>query len=504
MHQGFVAYGPPNSAYEGGLRRAIAAINTNLNAEVAAESIEYLERPLLRDLNPELIEDRRLIDMIHFAKDNYQRLVDWRFCRAHTKRLERLDLRNPKEELRSLAMVTNLGHALQAVDRVSAALALPSTNEVSALQANTLQQMEKSGVISTETTMTFNIHRSPELRSKKSDGGLAFPMSSCSLYEAQACLVNPADHPSTLRNNTPSSRGDYVWSKPKLGSGGQPQKMRQSLKSSTSPSSQTIPSSQQGHVDSLADKPSRKRKETVTDPDSSSPKRRATSRSLNPYSEYGLLPPNTSQMQYGTPIWPPDLSFGYCSPTPHKDASIPSISSTQIIPVVSTTAGQAILDPIIDPTSLYISEQQRSTSHNNIRDKTVQQRPCSTGQLPAHQRLSLQDLQIPVSNTTFNHPKERSEAQRRDIIIAEIRAEIAAGADVLAYRYNEFLDVFPLKKNECTSRYYRDLIANGVISDDDNSEAARTVRFAKSKWWNYWTAKDKGYVVEAMTKALKS
>jgi hypothetical protein len=73
---------------------------------------------------------------------------------------------------------------------------------------------------------------------------------------------------------------------------------------------------------------------------------------------------------------------------------------------------------------------------------------------------------------------------------------------VLAYRLREYNEVMPnLAFCEQNSQYHSQLLANEFVAEDDASEDARIVGFAKERWWNYWTWRDIGVAREAMRRA---
>jgi hypothetical protein len=452
-------------AYEDDLQRDIAAINQVLDYEAATSPGWEDFQPLLCKMDHATLLDRKLIDMIYFAKDESQRPIHWRLCRAHTDRLACLDLRNPKKELMNLGIMLNPNHALQAVNRAATALPPAEPSRTRAIQ--TIQQTPDLPTISNKNRLFEHIFvRSP--------------------YKARACYVNPADYPALRTESVSEPQSKDASSNPEFKYGGQPQAKNggQTQKLAKPCVQQAVPSTQQGHMPSIKDNTDQDRVGTSIDRQLFSPKRGVTPGPLVSSFEYGL-------------------------PTPNVESCSPYASGLQSTLASSSTTPHAISDSIIDPQALY-----------NVHEKIVQQEPVPTGQ-QTQQPLSLQSLYSSGNKPAFfDRPvsleweewnsaqlkkaeEQRLEALRKQQLRTEILAEIASGADILAYRYNEYLDVFPLEQHQTKSKYHRNLLANSIIEDDDASETARAVRFAKNKWWNYWTKNDETCVLEAMKQSME-
>lgn len=91
--------------------------------------------------------------------------------------------------------------------------------------------------------------------------------------------------------------------------------------------------------------------------------------------------------------------------------------------------------------------------------------------------------------------KERKEKLKR-----ELEAEMKVpDTDILAYRYRDYMEIHPLRSGERLSPYHLGLLANQTLEGRSRDEVM-AIRYAKQKWWNYWTVKDKQMVIEMLRK----
>lgn len=90
------------------------------------------------------------------------------------------------------------------------------------------------------------------------------------------------------------------------------------------------------------------------------------------------------------------------------------------------------------------------------------------------------------------------ELERKLALEEELRGLMSSGTDVLAFRYRDFLTIHPLRTGERMSQYHTSLLANQWVNNDDMSEEARVIRFAKKKWYMYWQKEDKPKALETM------
>ncbi|KAJ4288940.1 hypothetical protein N0V90_011281 [Kalmusia sp. IMI 367209] len=92
--------------------------------------------------------------------------------------------------------------------------------------------------------------------------------------------------------------------------------------------------------------------------------------------------------------------------------------------------------------------------------------------------------------------KRRAEEDRTAKVKSELKAEMYKGNQVLAYRYRDYMALYPCRGQERLSSYYLNLLANQQIQEDDQSDGAMAVRYAKEKWFMYWTAEQKEMVMQ--------
>ncbi|KAJ4354188.1 uncharacterized protein N0V89_005921 [Didymosphaeria variabile] len=102
-----------------------------------------------------------------------------------------------------------------------------------------------------------------------------------------------------------------------------------------------------------------------------------------------------------------------------------------------------------------------------------------------------------------NNKRERIKKERKKKLKDELDAEMRLGNDVLNYRYRDYVEVYPLSRTERMSPYHLNLLANQVIQENDRSEEAMAVRYAKKNFENLWTVKDKPLVIKEMQDKAK-
>lgn len=101
--------------------------------------------------------------------------------------------------------------------------------------------------------------------------------------------------------------------------------------------------------------------------------------------------------------------------------------------------------------------------------------------------------------------QDRLKAERKAKLKEELDAEMRIhGNDVLAYRYRDYMEIYPCAPGMRTSTYHLRLLANQAIEDNDRSEEAMAVRYAKEKWWNFWAVGDRKMVVELLREKKKT
>ncbi|KAF2683920.1 hypothetical protein K458DRAFT_451634 [Lentithecium fluviatile CBS 122367] len=532
-----------HKAYESDLKRDLDAINNVLDRETEAEAdpTRRTQQPLLRSCSAESIKDRGLVEMIHFAKDPYQRLLRWRVCNAHMTRLGGLDLRNPRKEFDNLVIEMNPICVNHVADGTTP---LPADNaERNAIRASVIQRMlqatespsrgaTQSGSINERRQTPLPAHRLFEPTPKVLNS-TTLPLAVCSPRQTYTRYVNPADYPSVRTSNT---QKNYVWS----------QSSNSSTKSSPTP--QATMSPKQGHMPNLTSNAGQKRKGADIDPDLFSTKRRATSGPVVSSFVHGYRSPycpSGAQQAYGRPPSPSQeagqrtassqsqhkqpertqperqrqLTPATSSPTIHSSGGPILDLQTLFVKEKSGKTGETSAHPILDPNALYVKERDVQTGERPAMPQSLQQRQPPTQQPAPQQPRPLPTVQSsqagPVSQDRanpewvvwYNNQQKKAEEERQGAarlqrLRVEIQAEIAAGADVLAYRYYEYMKLFPInRQGDNFSKYHRDLLANQVIRERSSVELRRAVQFAKSRWWNYWTSKELDIVMEAMKKA---
>ncbi|KAF1965399.1 hypothetical protein BU23DRAFT_627702 [Bimuria novae-zelandiae CBS 107.79] len=98
-----------------------------------------------------------------------------------------------------------------------------------------------------------------------------------------------------------------------------------------------------------------------------------------------------------------------------------------------------------------------------------------------------------------NKEKARLKHERHTKMKAELDAEMKIpDNDVLAYRYRDYLEIYPCQEGERKSMYHLKLLANQVIPEDERSEEAMAIWYAREKWWNFWTVRDKQMIIEEL------
>jgi len=449
---------PERTNYTEDRKRDVAAINGVLDQEAAPDAIggDVTLVVLLKTLPTETVQDNKLIDMVYFARDKHQKDVRWRACRPHIERLSHLDLRNPMQEFDNLAMEMSPVYGHRAGNHAGGAAA-PRLNgdlDTRAIEADTLRgrlqaEMKADQASRLNSTPYINTTQLFEQAANPSSNSFSLPISIPGVTNAHNVSENTA-------TNTQSG---YPW--------------QRLAKFPVAPGSglQAIKSPVQGHMPHFQSTP--------------------------------IDPSLTRQSPQAEAV------------TPHETRVDPL---RHPIRAASPPTTNDILDPILDPRALYQSHQ-RSNAHQR---STQQQQPQCQIRPPAPQQpLSLQAIRYPSLNlicgervnpdwlTWRDNERKKDEAKAREAerearLRAEILAEMAAGADVLAYRFREYNEVVQkLGESESGSEYHQKLLANTIIKHDDQGEDARVVRFAKSRWWNYWTKAEKEVAKEAMRRAAE-
>lgn len=230
------------------------------------------------------------------------------------------------------------------------------------------------------------------------------------------------------------------------------------------------------------------------------------------------------------------LTWSYSNPKQPQNEPTHSAPRT-----ASPAPPRGVLDPIFDPQVAYLNEQYRDTNQQSNRPQTAQAygarvetpTPPPPQQQQQQQQLShasqpqvRKPVEVPRSQATYHtpapppaHPQTPTvphtqndsrpteenthfvaTANKEDILRkrAQLKKEIALGNDILAYRLREYNEAFPLATGDTSDKFYRDLLANKPLAVGDNSEAARAVNYAKSKWWHYWGQDELRLVIEKM------
>jgi hypothetical protein len=437
--------------YTDDLKRDAAAINAVLDQEATAEIVAGELQILLRDISPEpRLTDRQLVNMIYFAKEEHQALLRWRACRAHVQRLGCLDLRNPMKEFDNLARQMSPAYGPQAArhKQKGRASLLNEKQRGRMKEADLMQAMLQAelnpDVVGAELEKPSKLHTTPYVNTTR-------------LFEQTAILSSAQGKSPRLR---PTKRP-----------------------ATQAPGPQTVISPTRGHMPYLAQ------------------------RSIDPSLTKGHQQLKLNSLIVGAQQTNVSSPIKAVAPT---QTHLEPLGQSSPEPSLSIT--HPVLDPIVDPRALFLSEQRLHAGLDSSQHQQLQSQPRA----PTHQQpVSLQAI---LKSTDRVNPEwlvwratkrkeeeeQAREAERKERLRAEILAEIATGADVLAYRFREYNEVVHKQaEGEVGSAYHQNLLANKIIAHDDQSEDARVVRFAKSRWWNYWTKDDKDIAKEAMKKAVQ-
>lgn len=196
-------------------------------------------------------------------------------------------------------------------------------------------------------------------------------------------------------------------------------------------------------------------------------------RAFDPYAEFA------SEIQRRNAQNPPQLKF--------IRGQVRSPYQPRLAASVQTTSTPSILPVSVD--SVQRQERNRSDVHQELNKG----RPGL--QREEAERRYQRELSEWKTQQAASEKRQKEQAKRKARLTREIQAEIRDGNDVLAYRYREYIEVYPAGRHERLSGYYLKLLANALIEEDDLSEAAAAVKYAKEQWFNYWTIRDKDMVI---------
>jgi hypothetical protein len=509
-----------NILYDRDIYRDAAAINKVLDREAAAQPDEHGKiAGLLRavDVKVQGLLDKKLIDMCHFAKDKFQRDVDWRACLAHTDRLERLNLRMPQVEFDRLALELNPLYGATEGSPVVEASTQPQAVSTAHSQNGVTPQPQSEATGSPQNAVLApsqnRVNAQPQYEDQRVptiESTRAAKVPAKTEGPRRPFTVPPQDTSQLFERNTETKT-----------------LLPPALYRTRSPAQPAALLSNRGHMPSLKNN---EIDPALIDPAlAQAPHRSSTSiQSLTKPQQANVSSPTLSNST-------PNISR---TNTPYRVHNDPHLQTTT--PVTSPAPLPRLLDPIFDPKAAFRSAQQQHNRTANIQpapqppvqqpfqisyaqneyyrqQQQTQVHPARKEHIPQPQQpLSVQAIRSYATSTqpdsninpawvTWNADREREarlEAERKARIRSEIISEIAAGADVLAYRLRDYNDVMPnLSPCERNCQYHSQLLANKVVAQNDVSEEARVVRFAREKWWNYWMWKDFDMAKEAMGRA---
>lgn len=155
-----------------------------------------------------------------------------------------------------------------------------------------------------------------------------------------------------------------------------------------------------------------------------------------------------------------------------------------------------IQKPIVDPYVVLQRELDRQRELNRQADEEALK------QLQAEQREYRERKALYDAYRTEQAQKEQRKAELQEELRHLLRTEPDA---VLAHRYRDYVEAFPLPPGEKMSSFHLGLLANEKMPEEgDMRDHAVAVRYAKAKWWNYWELGDVGMVAEMARKARLS
>ncbi|KAF2998932.1 hypothetical protein E8E13_006332 [Curvularia kusanoi] len=171
------------------------------------------------------------------------------------------------------------------------------------------------------------------------------------------------------------------------------------------------------------------------------------------------------------------------SQTPTQSPSLPSS------PPIYVPASSIIL-PSVNPSTDWSRTQRKNDSNEPLNKQRNAQRASQRNEHPTKD-----------STEHLNEQRERARLAAQSAAETEAwnRRSLALRRDphVNFRNYLEYLQHFPLRRGERPNPYLAGLLANQLMpAENDKSDRAVAVRWAKVNWEMYWEVRDVRYVVE--------
>lgn len=515
----------------GKLRSQIFATNTQLDGEAASEQ-SSTDLPTLLRRSDNVRATGLSADMVNFAKTDWQSLINWRDCAAHTARLSVMDLNEPRKAF--LDIMATLGQARDHGMNIVGRKQSPQSTDSNLLQPHSQARSSPQNVA--DSHLRFSTPSSPADRQSSNSQSSSTPYTPEALPKPGAAQHLAKSREVLLDGHMPrlfGERAEEAIAQHKLALSW--------VQAARTQHNGNLPSSvgnRQYRSPYL---------EVLSGPQG--PGR--ASEGLNQNGRNEVVPSQTGQLP-PQPLQKPHQDAANISP--HSSSLASYRPNTNLKMSGFSGSPPPMRQPHngnVDPYGEFAAELDRRRNENRPDNFAGEEEGQLKRKLPGNGGDNAGNSNPAVANnpdparirnnnglTKPFYPKARplpvvqktpeqiehelavaqwnqwqkehamklqKERERKERIKKELEVEMKIpGNDILAYRYHDYMEMHPRKSGERLSAYHTGLLANQKLEDRDRSESAMAIRYAKEKWWNYWTVKDKQMVIDILRKKKQS